>query len=86
MQIYLDHSHSASSMISTDRLKSDSIFFYLLGVVLIDCLEKVKTINREYIKALLKQLNEDNKGKYLHLAKKNVLSHQYNAPAHTLQF
>lgn len=59
-----------------------TVFWNSQGVVLIDYLEKGKTINGEYY-TLLEQLNDAIKTKRPHLAKKKVLFHHDNAPAHT---
>jgi len=60
-----------------------TVFWDSQGVVLIDYLEKGKTINGEYYAALLEQLNDAIKTKRPHLAKKKVLFHHDYAPAHT---
>jgi len=60
-----------------------TVFWDSQGVVLIDYLEKGKTINGEYYAALLEQLNDAVKTKRPHLAMKKVLFHHDNEPAHT---
>lgn len=49
---------------------------------MIDYLEKGRTITGEYYSSLLNRLNDVIKKKRPHLAKKKVLFHQDNAPAH----
>jgi len=48
----------------------------------IDYLEKGKTITREYQCNLLTRLDKKNREKRAGLQKKNIISHQDNAPAH----
>jgi len=49
---------------------------------MIDYLEKVQTIIRDYYVGLLDRLNGKIKKKRPHLTRKKVLFHQDNAPAH----
>ena len=51
-------------------------------IILIDYLEKGKTISSEYYVNLLLRLSDETKKKWPHLAKKKVLFCQDNAPAH----
>jgi histone-lysine N-methyltransferase SETMAR len=60
-----------------------TVFWDSRGVVLIDYLQKGKTITGAYYSSLLDKLNEAIKAKRPHLAKKKVLFHHDNAPAHT---
>lgn len=60
-----------------------TVFWDSRGVVLIDYLEKGRTITGEYYASLLDKLNDAIQAKRPHLAKKKVLFHQDNAPAHT---
>ncbi|GFW58667.1 mariner transposase [Trichonephila clavipes] len=60
-----------------------SVFSDVLGIIFIDYLENLKTINGEYCSNLLQRLNEKKSSKNGRiLAKKKVLFHQYNVPAH----
>lgn len=59
-----------------------TVFWDCKGVVLIDFLEHGRTITGSYYASLLDQLNDAIKVKRPHLAKKKVLFHQDNAPAH----
>jgi len=60
-----------------------TVFWYANGILLIDYLEKGKTITRAYYAALLNQLAVQIKEKRSHLAKKKVFFHQDNARVHT---
>lgn len=60
-----------------------TVFWDARGIIFIDYLQKGKTINGEYYAALLQRLSEEIKTKRPHLAKKKVLFHHDNAPAHT---
>ena len=62
-----------------------TVFWDARGIVIIDYLEKGKTITitGEFYAALLQRLSEKIKEKRPHLAKKKVLFHHDNAPAHT---
>ncbi|GFW42669.1 mariner transposase [Trichonephila clavipes] len=55
---------------------------YVRGVIFIDYFEKGKGINGEYCANLLQRFSEEIKQKRPHLAKKKVLFHHGNAPAH----
>lgn len=60
-----------------------TVFWDAHGILLIDYLEKGKTITGKYYASLLDQLNYEIKRKRPHLNKKKVLFHQDNAPSHT---
>lgn len=60
-----------------------TVFWDARGIIMIDYLEKGKTINSAYYTALLDSLDEKIKEQRPHLAKKKVLFHQDNAPVHT---
>lgn len=60
-----------------------SVFWDAHGILLIDYLETKKTITGQYYANLLDRLNEAIKIKRPHLAKKKIIFHQDNAPAHT---
>ena len=59
-----------------------SVFWDAHGILLIDYLEKGKTINSYYFMALLDRLSVEIKKKRPHKQKKKVLFHQDNAPCH----
>jgi len=59
-----------------------SVFWDAKGILLIDYLEKGKTINSEYYCNLLDQLNEKIREKRPGLQHKKIIFHQDNAPAH----
>lgn len=60
-----------------------TVFWDARGVIHVDYLEKGKTITGAYYVDLLGRFNADLKKKRPHLAKKKVLFHHDNAPAHT---
>lgn len=60
-----------------------TVFWDAQGVILIDFLQKGKTINGNYYATLLHQLHQEIKTKRPHLAKKKILFHHDNAPAHS---
>lgn len=60
-----------------------TVFWDAQGIIFIDFLQKGKTINGEYYASLLDQLNKEIKTKRPHLAKKKILFHHDNAPAHS---
>lgn len=60
-----------------------TVFWDARGIIFVDYLEKGKTINGEYYANLLQRLSDEIKKKRPHLAKKKVLFHHDNAPAHT---
>lgn len=59
-----------------------TVFWDAHGIIHIDYLEKGKTITGVYYAELLARFDADLKRKRPHLAKKKVLFHQDNAPAH----
>jgi len=59
-----------------------TVFWDARGVIHVDYLEKGRTINGEYYSNLLGQFDSELKKKRPHMAKKKVLFHQDNAPAH----
>ena len=61
-----------------------SIFWNIQGILLLNYLEKKRTINSEYYIALLVHLKEEIAKKQLQMKKKKVLFHQDNAPCHKL--
>ncbi|XP_076667941.1 histone-lysine N-methyltransferase SETMAR-like [Andrena cerasifolii] len=60
-----------------------SVFWDARGIILIDYLQRGKTINGEYYANLLQRLSEEIKEKRPQLATKKALLHQDNAPVHT---
>ena len=60
-----------------------TVFWDAKGIILIDYLEKGKTITGVYYASLLSKLNDEIKNKRPHLARKKVLFHHDNAPAHS---
>lgn len=60
-----------------------TVFWDAHGIILIDYLKKGKSITGQYYVALLDQLNNEIKEKRPHLARKKVLFHHDNAPAHS---
>lgn len=60
-----------------------SVFWDAKGIIFIDYFEGGRTITGDYYCALLDRLNEEIKKKRPHLAKKKVLFHHDNAPAHS---
>ena len=61
-----------------------SVFWDAQGILFIDHLEKVRTINSKYYIALLVHLKEEITNKWLQIKKKKVLFHQDNTPCHKL--
>ena len=59
-----------------------SAFWDAHGILIIDYLEKGKTINSAYYMALLDILSAEIKKKRPHMQKKKVLLYQDNAPSH----
>ena len=59
-----------------------STFWDAQGILLIDYLEKGRTINSEYYIALLVRLEEEIARKQPQMKKKKVLFHQDNGPCH----
>lgn len=72
----------AKTVLSAGKVMA-TVFWDTKGIIFIDYLEKGKTINGEYYSNLLQRLSVEIKSKRPHLAKKKVLFHQDNAPAHT---
>ena len=72
----------AKTVKSADKVMA-TVFWDSHGILLIDYLEKGKTITGEYYAALLDQLNDKIKEKRQYLKKKKVLFLQDNAPVHT---
>lgn len=60
-----------------------SVFWDSKGIILIDYLEKGRTITGQYYSELLDRFDEKLKETRPHLAKKKVLFHHDNAPAHS---
>lgn len=60
-----------------------SVFWDACGIIVIDYLQKGKTINGVYYANLLQRLSDEIKKKRPYLRKKNVLFDQDNAPVHT---
>lgn len=60
-----------------------TVFWDTRGIILIDYLQKGQTINGEYYANLLQCLSDEVKRKRPHLAKKKILFHHDNAPAHS---
>lgn len=60
-----------------------TVFWDSKGIILIDYLEKGKTITGQYYADLLDRFNAKLKEKRPHLSKKKVLFHHDNAPAHS---
>ena len=59
-----------------------TVFWDFKGILLIDYLQKGKTINSEYYCNLLDQLNVQIREKRPGLQRKKIIFHQDNAPAH----
>ena len=57
-----------------------SVFWDAHGILFIDYLEKVKSINNDYYMVLLCRVRTEIKKKRPHIQKKRVLFHQNNAP------
>lgn len=72
----------AKSVLSAGKVMA-TVFWDARGIIYIDYLEKGRTINGPYYAALLQRLKEEVALKRPHLAKKKILFHQDNAPAHT---
>ena len=60
-----------------------NIFWDSKGIIFIDYPEKGWTINDIYYAGLLQRLSDEVKKKMPHLAKKRILFHHDNAPAHS---
>lgn len=72
----------AKTVKSADKVMA-TVFWDSSGILLIDYLEKGKTITGEYYRGLLDQLKDAIKEKRPHLQKKKVLFLQDNASSHT---
>lgn len=72
----------AKSILSANKVMA-SVFWDAKGILLIDYLQKGATINGQYYAELLQKLNDALRAKRPGMAKKKVLFHQDNAPAHT---
>ena len=59
-----------------------TVFWDFKGILLIDYLQKCKTINSEYYCNLLDQLNVQIREKRPGLQRKKIIFHQDNEPAH----
>ena len=59
-----------------------SVFWDMQVILFIDYLEKGRTINNKYYKALLVRLKEEITKKWPRVKKKKVIFHQNNAPCH----
>ena len=60
-----------------------SVFWDARGVILIDYLEKGRTITEAYYTALLDRLVDEIRKKRPHLKKKKILFHYDSPPSHT---
>ena len=69
-------------MVPSARKVMASVFRNAKGIVLIDYLQKSKTISGEYYANLLRQLRNATKSKQFGKLTKGVLFHQHNAPPH----
>lgn len=72
----------AKTVLSAGKVMA-TVFWDARGIILIDYLEKGKTITGTYYASLLDQLIEKIKEKRPHMTKKKVLFLQDNAPSHT---
>ena len=63
-----------------------TVFWDSHGVILIDYLQKGKTLTGAYYASLLDKLKNEIAEKRSHLQKKKILFHQDNAPSHTSAF
>jgi histone-lysine N-methyltransferase SETMAR len=68
--------------ISSPGKVMDTVFWDSKGIIFIDYLEKGRTITEQYYDQLWGKFDNALKEKWPHLAKKKVLFHQTNAPAH----
>lgn len=71
----------AKTVLSVRKVMA-TVFWDCHGIILIDYLEKGRTITGTYYASLLDQLKEKIAEKWPHLQKKKVLFHQDNAPSH----
>lgn len=72
----------AKTIFSANKVMA-TVFWDARGIIYIDYLEKGKTITGQYYADLLQRLSHEVKIKRPHLAKKKILFHHDNAPAHT---
>lgn len=72
----------AKAILSAKKVMA-SVFWDCKGVIMVDYLEKGKTINADYYCTLLQRLREEIKTKRPGMLSKKVLFHQDNAPVHT---
>lgn len=72
----------AKSVFSAGKVMA-TVFWDSHGVILIDYLQKGKTITGAYYASLLDKLKAEIADKRPHLQKKKILFHQDNAPSHT---
>lgn len=72
----------AKTILSANKVMA-TVFWDAKGIIFIDYLEKGKTINGQYYAELLQRLKDEVKNKRPHLAKKKILFHHDNAPAHS---
>ena len=63
-----------------------TVFWDSHGVILIEYLQKGKTVSGAYNASLLDKLKKEIAEKRPHLQKKKILFHQDNAPSHTSAF
>ena len=83
---WIEAASSAPKQVKSERSAKKimaSIFWDAKGVLLIDYLEKGKTINSEYYCNLLDQLDKNIREKRPGLQKKTIIFHQDNARVHT---
>ena len=83
---WIEAGSSAPKQVKSERSAKKimaSIFWDAKGVLLIDYLEKGKTINSEYYCNLLDQLDKNIREKRSGLQKKTIIFHQDNARVHT---
>lgn len=71
----------AKTVLSAEKVMA-TVFWDSQGIILIDYLQKGKTITGEYYATLLDRLREELEKKQPRLARKKVLFHQDNAPSH----
>lgn len=72
----------AKTILSANKVMA-TVFWDARGIIYIDYLEKGKTITGQYYAELLQRLKHEVQIKWPHLAKKKILFHHDNAPAHS---
>lgn len=72
----------AKTILSANKVMA-TVFWDAKGIIYIDYLEKGKTITGQYYAQLLQRLKHEVSAKRPHMAKKKILFHHDNAPAHT---